>query len=130
LIATADNKSVLIKRWGRKDAFGDLKFELYNDVGSGEIALEKILRDKQRNGYMPNTSDSKTAHDLAELIKIVGRPTWAKMNPATLKHIDPSLNTSGVREADPVRFYESGEFADPAPRTFEITPEMIEAEKL
>lgn len=129
LIATSENKSVLIKRWGRTGAFGDVKFEIYNGNEEGEAAFEAIINDKRKRGYAIDTTDVVRALDLAELTKAVGRPTWAKMNPAVLVHIDSSISTTGVREADPLRFDENGVFADPQPRKVEITEEMIEADK-
>lgn len=129
LLQTSEGNSVLIKRWGRVGAFGDVKFETYLSHSEGERAFKSAQNTRGTKGYRVESIDTLTAASLDETTKIIGRPTWAKMDPATLTHIDASLSTKGVREADQPRFTEDGEFIDPQPRKVEISAEDIERDR-
>jgi predicted DNA-binding WGR domain protein len=133
LIFNSNDKALFIRRWGRKGVFGDMIVEEHNTHKAGVAAYEKLLREKSsgRKGYEVKSEGQDDVHDgVDELRRVVGLAQWAKLSPKALKHIDPAIDTTGVREPDPPRFDENGDYLGEAPvRKVEITEEMVEADK-
>jgi predicted DNA-binding WGR domain protein len=128
-ITNALGQSVFVSRWGKTGAFGDVKIERGSSDAMSKAWLKKHS-EKERGGYAVVSSENFKAKDLDELIKWVGRPTWTKLSADDLKHLDSTIGTNGVREAEPPRFTESGDFVGVQARKVEITEEMKEQVKL
>lgn len=132
VVFTNEDKALFIRRWGRKGVFGDMLVEEHNSHKAGVAAYEKLLREKTsgRKGYEAKNESQDDVLLAADLQRVVGLAQWAKLSASNLKHLDASIDTTGVREPDPPRFDENGDFLGDAPvRKLEITEEMIEADK-
>lgn len=133
IIFTNEDKALFLRRWGRKGVFGDMIVEEHKSHKAGVAAYEKLLREKTsgRKGYEVKNEGQDDVHDgVDELKRVVGLAQWAKLSASNLKHLDASIDTTGVREPDPPRFDENGDFLGDAPaRKLEITEEMVEADK-
>lgn len=127
---SGDGPSAVIRRWGKTGAFGEVKVELFPTKARATAKAESLIKEKQRKGY-ESVGDTETAvADLDELMKAVGRPTWAKLTAPEIKHIDSAADVSGVRERDEPSYDEDGKWmGKPEPRKVIITEEMIEADK-
>jgi len=126
LIETADNRAVFINRWGKKGQFGELQVKEFADVGAAWKEYERKERDKTRNGYAPEGPPRDTVANVSsELAKTIGLAVFNKMGAKAVKHLDPSFDTTGMREAEPNRLDEDGRLtgAD-KPRTADVSEQL------
>jgi predicted DNA-binding WGR domain protein len=126
LVTTADGKSLFIRRWGKKGAFGEVKPEPYSTVKDGERAWDKLDRAKTGGGYRPEgLPRNETANDAAELRSKLGLPVYNKIGKDAINHLDPSIDTSGMREAEPPRVGEDGKLTgEDKPRTVDLSAQI------
>lgn len=109
IVETADGKSLFVSRWGKKGAFGELKAEMFPTVAAGEKAFDKKERQKTSSGYrQTGPSKSDVANNAAELRAAMGLPTWSKVGAGAISHLDPAIDTKGMRDAEPNRVGEDG----------------------
>lgn len=131
LAQTADGKGLLIKRYGKVGTFGQIIEERYDTYKGAEKAFEKTFDEKTsgRKGYeVDGATRELTVSGPGDLLTVFGRMLWPKLSAATVKHLDPSYDTTGRREPDPPRFGEDGEYlGEPEPRT--LSPEEVETAK-
>ena len=128
LVVNATGQALLIKRWGAKGAIGQIKVEKYPDQASGERAYSKelTLRQSGSKGYQITDSKVLKIEDASALSMVIGRTVFPKVGPANVKHIDPSYDTSGMREPESNRD-EDGNFVGNQPRHVAIDPEVVAA---
>lgn len=101
LIQANNGKCVVINRWGKTGAFGEMKVKTFDSVPAAEKAFSKKEREKTGKGYsQTGASRETTAADGSELPRSIGLAVFNKMGAAAVKHLDPGFDTSGMREAD------------------------------
>lgn len=130
LIKTPDGRGMLIRRFGKVGQFGDVMVEQFPTSAAAEKAFEKLYNEKTsgRKGYFQKTHE-ESDEDFDGLQKILGRPLWAKLGPSDIKFLNDDADVSGVRERDPNRYDEDGNWlGNPEPRKADIAAE-IEASK-
>lgn len=128
LIYTADGRSLFVRRWGKKGAFGEIKPELYSTHKDGEKAWDKLERAK-REYKVEGLPRTETVKDATELRMKMGLPVWNKVGREAINHLDPTIDTSGMREVDPPRVGEDGKLTgEDKPRTVDLSAQ-IAAEK-
>jgi predicted DNA-binding WGR domain protein len=124
LVATSTDKCIFIRRWGKVKAFGEILVQKFHGVGAATKEFDTFLRGRERRGYRIEASEANPAEDQEQLIRQVGRATWAKLPPDALTHLDSTISTAGVREAEPPRYDEDGNFVgNPPPRKYELSEE-------
>jgi predicted DNA-binding WGR domain protein len=126
LVTTSTGRTVLIRRWGKKGAFGELKAETYERPIQGEKAWDKLEREKTGKGYRQEgpmrVEEVKSA---AELKSKMGLPVFAKMGKEAVSWLDPDLDTSGMRDAEPPRIGEDGRLTgEDKPRKVDLSAEL------
>lgn len=111
LISNAAGKSVLVFRYGKTGQFGQLVVGQYETVQAAENVWAKKEREKSGSagGYSPTGGRTvKTANSSSELKDAMGLALLNKVGASAVKHIDPSYNTSGMRDTDPATVDEDG----------------------
>lgn len=110
-MSTKSGASLVAFRWGKVGTFGEVQTHKFDTIGSAEEAFDKKLAAKMRGGYSPSTRhDPKpsTAPSFEDLRDAIGRPMLTRLGPTNLKHIDPNIDTTGMKEPDPPRLDENG----------------------
>lgn len=126
IVDLANNRSVLIKRWGKVGSFGQIKVE-YGDIAAMSEIVIAITRDKRANGYDISTKmEEREATSFADLPGKVGRALFPKIGKEALSFIDPDADVSGMREADQPDFDEDGNRLAKAARVPSPTYEQLE----
>lgn len=72
---TASGRSLVMYRWGKKDAPGQTKYIRFESLDEARREVEKKLRDKERNGYMPIDTAAPTFHDKQAMTEIMPSST-------------------------------------------------------
>ncbi len=100
-IQTADDRVMLIKRWGRVKTFGQVKIETFHDVYAGRRAYDGIFSAKFGNEYTRDRRDkSVECKDETELKRELGPQYCASLGANNLTWLVPGADTAGVREPD------------------------------
>lgn len=104
LITNGEGRALLINRWGKKNTEGQMKVDVFQDVGQAIEMFDAKDRDKKRNGYDhdPARDAIVQAEDEAEFRKKLGVLYLAKLGADNLEHIAPGADTTGVRAPDPL----------------------------
>jgi predicted DNA-binding WGR domain protein len=101
LIEAANGHCVVINRWGKTGAFGEMKVETYDSPIAARKAIDKKENEKTRKGYRQVGAARETsAEDVSELVKAIGMAPFNKMGATAVEWLDPDFDTSGMREAD------------------------------
>lgn len=131
LIQNAGGKCVVINRWGKTGAFGEIKADCYGTVQQAEREFEKKERAKTRNGYSPTgPSKSVEAPNAGELSRTIGIAAFNKMGANAVSHLDPGYDTSKMRDADPNRLDENGRLTgEDKPRAADLSAELEEMKR-
>jgi len=116
LISTNDGRYVVVNRWGRTGELGQLKAEIHQTKSQAETAFNTKVKEKTRGGYRFNNELVKDAANAQELVKIIGLGVFNKMGAAAISHLDPAIDTSRMRQADPPTVDENGNKIDTARR--------------
>jgi predicted DNA-binding WGR domain protein len=132
LIKTNDGRAVVINRWGKTGAFGEMEVKEFTSIPEALKRWQAKERDKTRNGYGPiGPTKSVVAAAPAELTKAIGLATFNKMGAKAVKHLDDGWDTAGMRELDEAKSHD-GEFkhVNDTTRKARIDPAELEAERL
>jgi predicted DNA-binding WGR domain protein len=118
MIEAANGHCVVINRWGKTGAFGEVDIKTFDSPVKANRAFDKKENEKTRKGYSQvGSTRETTAADASELVKAVGMAVFNKMGAAAVKHLDPTFDTTGMREADPPQYdEETGRKLDTARR--------------
>lgn len=109
IVRNATGHAVFINRWGKIGQFGDLQVTPYNSHEAASQAWDRKEREKTRGGYGATAATIETiAETPAQLPAAISLAVFAKMGPDAVKHLDPSYDTSSMREIDPPRLDEDG----------------------
>nr|AJW30269.1 hypothetical protein pLM21S1_p151 [Sinorhizobium sp. LM21] len=107
LIEAANGNCVVINRWGKTGAFGEMKVETFDSPIKAQKAWDKKEREKTGKGYaQKGGTRERSVAETSELPKIVDAMTFNKMGASAVKHLDPFFDTSGMREADDPQYDE------------------------
>ncbi len=110
-VTAQGGNSLVILRFGKTGAFGQVKVDMHDLASRADKAFEKKIDEKMKKGYAVDPKHDpkpQDASDFEELRRLIGRATIGKLGPNHLSHIDPSLDTTGVREAELPRYDENG----------------------
>lgn len=101
LICTNDDRSLVINRWGKRGAKGQLEFNRHADPASAVAGFETKQSTKRRDGYVHESSADKIfeTHDEAELRKAIGLLYWGEMK-SELEWLVPGIDTAGAKDPD------------------------------
>lgn len=108
LVETADNKALIIKRWGKVGAAGQFQIHAYDDVGAANQALSQFNKERVNKGYRLNESKDRPIAGQSDLVAGIGRAVFPKIGASAVKHIDPGFDTSGMGELDANTYDEDG----------------------
>lgn len=102
LIATADQRGMVIKRWGKSGSWGTgFKVEPFNSVEEAKREYVSILKEKRKRGYRKDLiAPSPTPHVAnteEEFKRILGVMLWPHLGPDALRWIDPAMNVTGAK---------------------------------
>jgi predicted DNA-binding WGR domain protein len=122
LVRNAAGKCTLIKRYGKKGAFGELKIASYPNQARAEAEFEKVFKEKTspRKGYSVVKSEkTRTVHGEPSARMAFGPALWPKLPPEFFANLDlTDVDVSRRRPLAEPRFDEDVKFVgDPAPRT-------------
>jgi predicted DNA-binding WGR domain protein len=121
---------IVVNRWGKTGAWGQMKTERDDGKKSFNSFLAK-LQEKEARGYSIY-KDEANSYDTNEAAKsAIGMAYWPQLGAANILHVMPGIDTSGVREAEPVTWKEeNGKFVpDDKPKHSMPSPEEELAEK-
>ncbi|MDE4297067.1 WGR domain-containing protein [Phaeobacter gallaeciensis] len=110
-VTNQNGKSLVIYRWGKTGAFGEVMTEKFESASAADKAFEKKLGTKMKGGYSPDAQHDPMPVDVNDfdgLRKKLGRPTMARLGPDHISHIDGDVDTSGVKDAETPRIGEDG----------------------
>lgn len=130
MIQAANGNCVFIKRWGKTGVFGECKIETFDSPIKAQKAWDSKERAELNKGYsQTGPVVEKVARDQSELVAAIGRNTFNKLGPAAVKHLDPSFDTTGMREAeDPQYDEETGRKIDTS-RKMDLAELMAEQKR-
>ncbi|UIN38314.1 WGR domain-containing protein [Methylobacterium oryzae] len=103
LIVNGEGRAVVIQRWGKKNAEGQMRVDAFHHSDAAVAEFESKDRDKKRNGYEhdPARDTIVQCDDEADFRKKLGILYLSKLGPDNLEHIAPGADTTGVRTPDP-----------------------------
>ncbi|AMB48234.1 WGR domain-containing protein [Methylobacterium sp. AMS5] len=101
LICTNEGRSVVINRWGKRGAKGQMEIKRFGTIKEATAALESKNRDKQKGGYVHDRSKDNLVqcNDEAEFKKAVGTLYWFEMK-SDLVFLVPNIPTDGMKDPD------------------------------
>ncbi|SCW95729.1 WGR domain-containing protein [Ancylobacter rudongensis] len=116
-ISTNDGRHLLVNRWGKVGVFGEVQVFKFTDRKTVEKEFEKKIRAKRTGGYelkangsgLPNHGAATfVASDAQELVKKLTVPLFDKLGKDAISFLDPAIDTSRMREAEPPQLDEEG----------------------
>lgn len=125
LVTNAANESILIKRWGKVGATGQLKVEQFGTAGPGNAAFSKAQKERESRGYILQKDDTKIVPDLPGLQLAIGRTIYPMVGAHNINHLDPTIDTTGMREPEATQD-ENGKYTGRQTRT---DPDFIKAQQ-
>jgi predicted DNA-binding WGR domain protein len=134
LVCAPGGSSIVIRRWGAKGALGQLKVTKFVSQKDAEKDFEKELNARQSGskGYQVTDSKELQVASPEELARAIGRTVMPKIGAANMQHIDPTFDTTGMRDPEQTR-EEDGTPIDTR-RRVQLTPEqeaeIIEQERM
>ena len=108
LFSTATRGALLIKRWGKIGTDGQVKVELAK--GTGQEELNKLLRDRSRNGYdmrLVSSNSGRMPDVPTALASVLPSKLRSAVTAAQAKTLDPNLDYDPMRDARNEKFGES-----------------------
>ncbi len=99
-------KSVLVNRWGKAGAWGQMKTERGTAYDMAQSYRTK-LNEKEGRGYRVVSSKPFTASSVEEAKTMIGINYWAQIGADNLQHVFPGVDTTGVRESKPAVWKET-----------------------
>lgn len=129
IVNTTLGHTLHVTRWGAARSWGSMEIERFTrayDRADHKAAVDRVeARGFEIEAIMENTNLS-----LDDLRKLLNTTYWFKLGASNLKFLDPEIDTTGMREAEPpVEFEEvdgKRRAKRPPPRTFEIPEETVE----
>lgn len=119
---------VLIKRWGKTGAAGQLSCECFATFRELNKAASDIVDSKIKGGYKPEGPRETIATDQRLLIAAVGRTIWPRISTAAINALDSTIDTSGRRDADVLEEIGDGMFGKRKINTWAPSEDDLRAE--
>ncbi|PZR92079.1 MAG: hypothetical protein DI537_14735 [Stutzerimonas stutzeri] len=102
VIENSDGRSVFVNRWGKSNTFGELQTKQFLDTAAAWKEFQGKEQTKVRNGYSPKSGMKvQTCDDLAQFKAALGIQLFNKIGKEALEHVDPAIDTTGMRSAEP-----------------------------
>ncbi|MBX4911388.1 WGR domain-containing protein [Rhizobium bangladeshense] len=120
LLVAPTGMAILIRRWGKAGAPGEMKIERFAIQKKAETEFEKLVQSKIGKGYETKSNDIKQIADESSLRVTLGPAVWPRIPGPDLQHILPSMDVTGrPKELNAPRFSEEGKYlGEPAPRVY------------
>ena len=125
LIHTADNKGLVVFRYGKKGQIGTIEAHQFNTRTEADKAHAKKFREKAGRGYQQSSTDSAVINNLAELRQYLS-VVYPKLGAEAIAHIDPTADVSGLRQAEPPEYDEDGRKIARQPRKADISAQLAQ----
>lgn len=103
-IRNNDGYGLLIKRWGKKGAFGQM------EVLEGPLAEDiwrRTLKDKQKRGYSIETERLIDVNDLGQLKTALTPRVYTSIGAGALTNLIPGVDTTGVKDPEKIEWVEN-----------------------
>ncbi|WP_456868363.1 WGR domain-containing protein [Galbibacter sp. BG1] len=128
LMANAQGKAIVIRRWGAKGAIGQVKVSKFDTVAAAERDYEKEIDRRQSGSKGYQITDQKIVNvDAPEKLSlIIGRTVFPKIGGSNVKHIDPNYDTGGMREPESNRDDDDNYVGD-FQRRVKVDPDAVAA---
>lgn len=123
-------KSILMKRWGKKGAFGQLQVLTFGNSLGAWHAAQQMIGEKRRGGYEV-VSESSADNTRQTLGMFFGPAVWNGFGAENIEFLDADIDTSGMKRAAPAATRdENDRFTPTAPRHVVPDPDVIRREEL
>jgi predicted DNA-binding WGR domain protein len=122
--SNGDERGLLVKRWGKTGAWGQLQF-IGGDTTRVTAEYDKVIREKSGRGYSPTKQTDRTVNSVAELREAVGPGYWREMGsylPDLLPDVDPAEFVGAKSAAEP-RWDDEGNPTGAGPRKPKLVDE-------
>lgn len=103
---SANGRGILVNRWGKAGAWGQMKTEKNTEANSANSFTSKV-NEKEARGYNIYADKIEEAANVEEAKSIIGMTYWPQLGAANLEHVFPGVDTYGVREAKPAAWKET-----------------------
>lgn len=94
------NRAIIIFRWGKAGAWGQMKVERFDRVSEAVAAVRTKISEKQNKGYrhvgIGTTVNNLDSED--QFKHVLGPQYWAQIGADNLKFICPEVDATGSRE--------------------------------
>lgn len=123
LIVSGPERALRVVRWGVVGRWGSMKVEQHNGALDTRD-FNRLIDEAKGSGYEITGNSTHTQIGLGDVKTILAHTYWFKLGPDNLKFLDPSIDTTNVREVEFPAEYEkddAGHF-----RRKEVKPRMIE----
>ncbi|WLR91029.1 WGR domain-containing protein [Shinella zoogloeoides] len=126
LVVNAQGRAIVIRRWGAKGATGQVRVKKFASQLEAEVDYQKELDHRQSGSKGYRITDSKTLQiEKREAFPfVVGRTVFPKIGPANVQHLDPTYDTTGMREPESNRD-DDDNFIGNATRHVTIDPDVV-----
>lgn len=130
-IACADtDRSILMKRYGPTNAFGQVIIETYTTTDGAEEAGRRHLATKAKKGYVQVSKKTDQGAGSMDLKSFFGLAIWNAFGQKAIDFLDADINTAGMPiKAPAVTKDEDGNFVQQRPKLVELDPEVEAAAK-
>lgn len=80
-LVASENKALLIRRYGKMGAFGQMQVEAYHDVKAARADFDTLGTAKERKGYRNLHDDQLLGPftDMKEILPAIGLTVWPKI---------------------------------------------------
>lgn len=108
-LTNTDGEAILVKRWGKTGAFGQMDVRRGNAHDMASL-WNAIHREKTSGlkGYEPGEIKGFNAMTEDELKKFVTVPLWTKLGADNIKHVIPEASAIGVKDPEVIEWGEDG----------------------
>lgn len=93
----ANDRGIIIMRWGKTNAWGQLKVEqgTRSDI---QLIWEAKTREKEKGGYEQTKNKSTEVGIASDIPKLIGPQYYKNIGAANLEYLDEALDTTGVKD--------------------------------
>lgn len=128
LMANAEGKAIVVRRWGAKGAIGQVRVSKFDTVAAAESDYTKELDKRQSGakGYQLTDQRIVNVKSAERLSLVIGRTVFPKIGASNVQHIDPNYDTAGMREPESNRD-DDDNFVGNVERRVKIDPDAVAA---
>jgi len=102
LMANAQGKAIVVRRWGAKGAIGQVRVAKFDTVAEAEndYTKEVMKRQSSSKGYQITDEKIVSVDAPEKLSLVIGRTVFPKIGASNVTHLDPNYDTAGMREPE------------------------------